>query len=262
MSIKTIASYSCTALVGTNKAGILKPDTDGYYTMVVGAVNSFNSMGAYYPEGPAKELFNESSAFQRRVRDGALFGELGHPRQAPGMNMREFMARCMDIQETNICCHFRKVWLEAGHQDPQGRPIVAIMAEVKPAGAKGYVLKEALENKSENVCFSIRSFTHDVMQNGVLNKLLRTIVTFDKVTEPGISVAKRWYAPGLESHANIELYNEVEILPIELNEVIEFKKAVGCGFESSLAIANEVKQALNWDQVEYEPSQRPASSRW
>ena len=31
------ASYSCTALVGSNKTGVLKPDADGYYTVVLGA---------------------------------------------------------------------------------------------------------------------------------------------------------------------------------------------------------------------------------
>jgi len=142
MSVHQIASYGCTALTGSNKAGKIRPDADGYYTMVVGAVNSFNSAGAYYPAEPAKALFNDSSSFQRRISDGALRGEMGHPRKLPGMTIRDFMSRCMDIQEDNVCCHFRRIWLESGHKDPQGRPVVAIMAEVKPAGPKGPALAE------------------------------------------------------------------------------------------------------------------------
>lgn len=255
-----IATYSCTALNGTNKAGTLKPDADGYYTLIVGAVGSYNSVGAYYPAGPARELFEDSSAFQRRIRDGALYGELGHPRKTPSMSNRDFMSRCMDIHETNICCHFRRIWLESGHRDPQGRPIVAILAELKPTGPMGHVLQDGLNNSSQNVCFSIRSFTHDVMQGGVVHKLLRTIVTFDYVCEPGIAVAKKWHAPSLESR------DEFTILPPMLEEMIRTQRAAGAGFEHSLRLAEEVRDALRWNDgthaVPGTASTRPPSARW
>lgn len=254
-----IATYSCTALNGTNKTGELKPNADGYYTLCVGAVNSYNSAGAFYPEEPALELFNESSAFQRRIKDGALYAELGHPRKLPSMSNRDYMARCMDILETNIVAHFRRVWLERGTmRDPQGRPVVAIMAEVRPYGPMGHVLKEGLENRSQNVCFSIRSFTHDVVQGGIINKLLRMIVTFDMVVEPGISIAKKWYAPALESHS------EMTVLPPMLEDMIRFQKAAGSGFENSTRIALDVQDALSWGRqpVIQTASNRPPSARW
>ena len=53
-------NYSCTALVGSNKSGVLKPDADGYYTVVLGALNFFNSAGHYYPLEPAEKLFADS----------------------------------------------------------------------------------------------------------------------------------------------------------------------------------------------------------
>lgn len=257
MSGSRIATYSCTALVGTNKTGELKPDESGYYTLMVGAVDSYNSAGCYYPAGPAKELFDESSAFQRRIRDGALYGELGHPRKAPSMSMRDFMGRCMDIQETNICCHFRKIWLAAPQRGPDGRTIVPIMAEVKPTGAMGHALREGLENRHQNVCFSIRSFTQDVMQNGVVNKLLRQIVTFDYVVEPGIAIARKWHAPGLES------FEEQTILPPMLEDYIRTQRAAGMGMESSVRMASETLDALNWTPryaAERRSSNRPASA--
>jgi len=163
----------------------------------------------------------------------------------------------MDIQEDNVCCHFRRIWLEAGHKSPDGRPVVAIMAEVKPSGPKGPALAEALQNNAENVCFSIRSFTHDVMQNGVLNKLLRTIVTFDYVNEPGISIAKKWHAPGLES---MKIFNEIRVSPDLIEDVIIDKKVACCGMESNLSIPYEVKDALNRNYKTV--ADRPPSAYW
>ena len=43
------ATFSCTSLMGTNKAGVLKPDENGYYTVVLGALDVYNSAGDFYP---------------------------------------------------------------------------------------------------------------------------------------------------------------------------------------------------------------------
>ena len=97
------AVFACTALLGTNKAGILKPDASGYYTLVLGALNIFNNGGAYYPYGEsAQMLFKESSSFIRRINNGALRGEYGHPRMLPGMSMRDYMSRITDIMEDKV----------------------------------------------------------------------------------------------------------------------------------------------------------------
>ena len=54
------ATYSCTALLGTNKAGVLKPDAEGYYTVVLGALNFYNSAGDFYPYESAKKNYSVS----------------------------------------------------------------------------------------------------------------------------------------------------------------------------------------------------------
>ena len=205
------ASFACTALLGTNKAGVLKPNAEGYYTLVLGALNIFNSGGAYYPYEPAKQLFMESSSLMRRIASGSLRGEYGHPRPT-GMSSREFMGRVMDIQESNVCCHIRKVWIDsASVKDENGRPVIAILGEVKPSGPMGHALQASLDNPSENVCFSIRSITNDYMVSGVTQKCLKTIVTWDYVNEPGLSVAKKWHSPALESFEE-----DVSIIPAHL----------------------------------------------
>lgn len=243
------ASFACTALVGTNKSGVLKPNADGYYTLVLGALNIFNSAGAYYPFESAKELFKESSSLIRRISNGALRGEMGHPRQN-GMSMRDFMNRVMDIYEPNVCCHIRKVWLDyQGVKDERGRPVIAIMGEVKPSGPMGQALKDALDNPSENVCFSIRSITNDTMNSGVLHKHIRTIVTWDYVNEPGISVAKKWHSPALESLDD----GDIRILPIHLIAARQQQLASGVSLESHGGVtADTVLEELGWDKTSAE----------
>lgn len=252
------ASYSCTALVGTNKSGVLRPTEDGYYTVVLGALNVFNSGGAYYALEPAKALFDESSAFMRRIKDGALRGECGHPRRAANMQPRDFFTRVLDVYEPNISHHIRRVWLEeSGMRDDRGLVVVTIMGEVKPCGPMGPALKEALDNPSENVCFSIRSFTDDRQVGGIIQKALKTIVTWDWVNEPGISVAKKWRSPALES------YEDMDLMRAMLSQIAK-EQATGdlVAMESNGGLsAQSLMRDLGWED-KTPALKMPRSSSW
>lgn len=193
--------FGCTALVGTNKVGTLKADENGYYEMVLGALDFNNSIGQIYPEAPAQELFKRSSGFMRRVANGYCRGEYGHPKKVPGMTMHDFMNRILVIEETRISHHIKDVWVDKSKVLVDGRPVLAIMGKVKPAGPYGNALRESLQNVDENVAFSIRSITDDYRINGKTQKHLREIVCWDFVNEPGISVANKFKAPSLESFA-------------------------------------------------------------
>lgn len=172
--------FSCTALNGTNKAGVIPKDADNYYTMVVGGLNIFNSAGQWYSYDGAKALFESSSQFQRRVSRGCLFGERGHPRREPGMSFDDYVQRILEIRETNICVHFKEIFLDFNSmKDVNGKAVVAIMAKLTPSGPGGAALQKSLDNKNENVCFSIRSFTKDYYDRGIEVRDLKNIVTFD-----------------------------------------------------------------------------------
>jgi len=260
------ASFACTALMGTNKAGVLKPSEDGYYTLVLGALNIFNSANAYYPAtDSAKQLFKESSSLMRRIANGALRGEYGHPRMTPGMTTRDFLTRVMDIYEPNVCCHIRKVWIDyTSVKDAQGKPVIAIIGEVKPSGPMGAALKASLDNPSENVCFSIRSITNDEMRGGVVHKHLKTIVTWDYVNEPGLAVAKKWHSPALEA-----VQEEVPFIPAHLAAALNAQRSCrAMGMESAGGIgAEEIAQDLGWDTgmgdgISQEALVEPPSARW
>lgn len=236
-------TFTCTRLAGTNKVGDLRKNANGYYPMVIGALNMFNSAGMYYRADAAKQFFEESSSFMRRVKRGALRGEYGHPRREADMSMQAYYARLLSIHEDKVCCHFASVSLDfENHKDDQGRPIVAILAEVAPNGPLGHVLDKQLQNPQENVCFSIRSFTDDRMERGVINRYIKTIVTFDYVNEPGMAVAEKYNSPALEGlEDTVFTRGQVEAGATQLLETH------GVGNESAQLNVQELMQSLGWE---------------
>ena len=259
-------SLSCTALLGTNKAGTLKCDADGYYKVVLGALDVFNSAGAYYPESSARHLFQQSASLMRRIASGNLRGEYGHPRKEPGMSMDDFVNRVRDIYEPNVCMHIRKVEVDyVSFKNDRGQPMIVILGEVRPSGPMGPALKEQFENKHEDVCFSIRSLTHDEFSYGRVNKHLKLIVTWDYVNEPGLAIAHKWNAPGLESHVDantkdltVSLTEQI-ILPGQLLAMSRKRQASGASMESDAGISLEsLIEVMTTDTQ----TKRPVSAGW
>lgn len=175
--------FTSTKLNSSRKEGLLKPDSDGYYELIIGGLNTYNSVGEYYTADGARALFEQSSSFMRRIKNGCLKGESGHPKKLPGMSADDYIRRVLTIEETNVCCHFKEIWLDEsfGRQNPQYRnnALVAVKAKIKPSGPRGEALRASLENKNENVCFSIRAFTKDYYQRGQTIRVLDQIVTWD-----------------------------------------------------------------------------------
>lgn len=215
MSVK----FTATKLEALGKKGVLTPDANGYYELVIGGLNVLNSAGEYYTLDKAKELFEESSVFMRRVKSGNLRGEMGHPKKQPSQTMNDFFSRILSIDENNVCCHFSEVWLDEnyGKNNPQfNNPnLVAIMAKVKPSGPKGHILEQSLKNCKENTCFSIRALTRDFMVHGKTHRVLQQIVCWDYVNEPGIMVANKYDSPALETVSDIQLTESIVDRAIE-----------------------------------------------
>jgi hypothetical protein len=234
--------FSCTALKGSNAKGILPPDADGYYDFPVGGLNCFNSVGQYYPYETARHLFEQSAAFMRRVKGGTLMGELGHPKRLPGQSDDSFVQRVMSIDERNICVHFAEVWLDFNSQtDDQGRPIVAVMAKLKPTGAMADALERSINNPKQDTCFSVRAFTDDQRRMGIVQRNLVEIVTWDHVTEPGIATARKFRAPALETMVDMTLTKGT------LERAATVPQGQGFALESAAATADALFRKLGWD---------------
>lgn len=255
-------TYGCTALVGKNKVGNLKKDAQGYYNdVVLGALQAYNSAGAFYEAEQSKQLFEASAELQRRIKSGNCRGEVGHPRYQEGMSERAWFSRVNDIFEPNICVQMETVGLSYDTlRDKQGRPLVAVMGRIRPSGANERFLERQLDNPGENVCFSVRSFTRDVMERGVLVKYLQKIVTWDNVNEPGISVANKYDSPSLESMAIADLDEHLFSLST-IQEQARQEEMAGVSMESGHAPGKELLQVIA--QIEKKPRIFvPASFGW
>lgn len=192
--------YQNTTLVGSTKTGVLKPDANGYYELVLGAFNYFNSADAYYTLEPFKLLLQSSSNLMRRVNRGALRAEYGHPIFNSSMSKRDVILRVLNIQEDRTCAHIKSIALDEERVINNGQKVAAVIGMVKPSGPMGDALAQQLANPDENVCFSVRSLTDDTLNSaGTLIKAVKEIVTWDYVNEPGIDVATKYHAPALES---------------------------------------------------------------
>lgn len=258
-------SLSCTALLGTNKTGTLKCDADGYYKVVLGALDVYNTANAFYPEASARHLFEKSSSLMRRIASGNLRGEYGHPRQQPGMTVDDFVNRVRDIYEPNVCMHIRKVEVDySSYRNEHGKPMIVILGEIRPSGPMGPTLKEQLENRHEDVCFSIRSLTQDEFSMGRVNKHLKLIVTWDYVNEPGLAVAHKWNCPSLESHSEDAMAGglttlvEQHILPGRLKDMCK-QRTAGASMESEGGVSLESFLEVMRTDVE---NQRPTWASW
>jgi len=235
--------FSSMRLRDTTKRGIVKPNSDGYYTMVVGGLNMHNSSGHFYALKGAEDLFKESSPLMRRVRNGALRGELGHPRFQSGMSRDEWLDRVHDLYEPNFCAHFKDIWLDDDYIKVNGRKVVAIMANVIPSGAKKAALEDVLKNPNENTAFSIRGITEDFYERGETVRVLKTVVTFDLVNEGGISIAEKLNSPSLETLI------EEPFQAKELEHALERRQKLGLAHESSTLLMNESLSALQPRQI-------------
>lgn len=246
--------FACTSLAGTNKVGNLKPDKDGYWELVVGALNIFNSAGQYYVYEQAKEIFQASSQLQRRVARGALRGEYGHPKMLPGMTNDQFANRVMSIYEENTCCHHKEITLDFDRvKDVDGKPVIAIISKVYPSGPHGPALEKSLRNKDENVCFSIRAFTDDYRDGGITKRVLKTIVTWDLVSEPGLAIAEKFKAPSLES------LTEHQFSRGEIERGLKPDTSGNIATESVILTAGELFTSMGWVTDNFK---KPSYLKW
>lgn len=192
---------------------ILKDDS-GYYKVTLGAINCYNSTGAFYLQDGVKELIEDkSSLFARRLASGYLHGEMDHPELTPGMSQHDFILRNLKIDHANISHHIKSVELKQTDDDskmPGKGKVVKIMGLVKPAGPKGDLLKQSLENGDINTSFSIRSLTTDANVGGTIIKKIVQIVTWDWVIEPGIAYANKWHTASMETF-DIAKFNVEEL---------------------------------------------------
>lgn len=248
--------FTSTRLRVQGKQGILKPDSEGYFELPIGAFNCLNSAQEFYTKENIEQLFTGSSGLMRKVQNGKLFGEWGHPEMAPGESVNEFMSRACRINDKDTCVFFKDIWVDKPTPDMQryGVPSDAMvtMARLKPMGAKWEALQRSLEDPNVNTTFSGRFLTRDRIYRGKVYVIVEQIVTWDAVTEQGIPAAEKYLAPRLERHSTPITPQVVQAMKQQVNsptmrmESAEQLKSVIATADKFFATTSNAKGYANW----------------
>ena len=165
----------------------LTPDADGYFDNIpLSAFNAKSLNGCYYnTESYLKQLTDEHSTFNMKLRHGNLYGEWGHPTDDQDLR------RICRVERTKESHHFRSVY--AG--EPIAGTETVIYGSLKPSGKWGPYLLQSLMNPYENTAFSLRCLMTETYDRG-LRAHVRTVeefVTYDAVDMPGYLYGSKWY---------------------------------------------------------------------
>lgn len=192
-------SFEVTALKGVNRVGNIKRLDNNYLEVILGALEFDNSIGAVYDQQRVERILAANGLFQKRINEGYLRGEWGHPKEYDYPDYRKFIQRIHTIDERNWAIHIRKVWVVPNFVLPNSQRICAIMGEVCSTGARRDDFDKIMANPDENLAFSIRSMATDRVVGGKVRKYVDNIITWDLVNEPGLSVANKYMSPSCES---------------------------------------------------------------
>ena len=122
-------TYGNTVLKGINKAGNLKPDENGYYTVVLGAIGVMNS-GVNVTQ-ILKRLVTRltvAAAYRGLAKD--CFVVVCSPRSCC-LSQHDHDVVFID-EEDRICMHIADVWLE--EIEHEGKKLTGILGRIRPTG--------------------------------------------------------------------------------------------------------------------------------
>lgn len=206
-----IVTFGNVVLANSGKRGILKPmsDNSGYWRMNAGGFNIPNRGGVVYRLNEyLKECMAPESDLNRRVSEGQVYCELGHPPQyflerINGAIVRtqitevfQWINRLRTIEMQNVCAHIRKIhWVLTGRDtDPVYNEV-----ELTPFGPYKDWTADALTNPDINFALSLRSVTKPQKMGDMIREV-EYHSTYDVVVEQGVLRACKHLTAGLESY--------------------------------------------------------------
>ena len=238
-----IVKYSALSIPGANQMSKIKPDETGYYPIILGGFNICNASGIYYPlVESVRNMFKVGGIFRRRLDTGLLRGEYGHPK-LDGMKEIDMLNRLARMEALLTSHHIRSVEL-LDKKDERGNSIVVAAGMVKPSGPYGDTLQKQFDNLLENIAFSVRSFTDTTSLNGRIVKIITELLTYDYVTEPGISRATQYMTAAME-----ELKYDLTVTEELLNSAITTRTFNNFALEDEASTLSMVRTNLGWHSV-------------
>ncbi len=229
----SIVTYGATKVIQSGAK--LKRDEEGFYKVILGTFNVFNSVGEYYQATEAvKRIFDKSGSFLRRMRGNYLTIEQGHPEYPPGMTNAEKAVRFEKLNEKSTCGVVKEVFLQSTNKRTTGagENVIQIIGWVKPAGPYAESLRGFLDDPTTNGAFSIRC-KYDLYKTrtGLKIRAITRIINWDFVTEPGLSGINISEATGLESFDYVTIDTTDKILVRDITRKLQ--AVVETGTESS-----------------------------
>lgn len=209
-------SVTSMAVDDNRKLGKAVCDKDGYYKDVpVAVLGTVTRNKTQYDTAEfIKQLTSDESSFNKRLTEGCLFSEYGHP--FVDLNSPAGMTRLLHLEPQKESNHIRSVSV----RNLPDLKLDIITMDTKASGPYGKYFDDAMLDPTRNIAFSLRGVSKATFdrRTGVTFKKLVSLVTFDSgVASGGFREASKRYMSAtedlqFESH---ELLNK-EIAPDEL----------------------------------------------
>ena len=209
----------------------VKPNKDGVYTgipLTVIGCNSRNHVN-YEKESVLKCLTDAQSRFCANVKTGDMEGEWGHPL----LTKENCLERLLHIERKNVSHFFTRVY---GKEE---NGLIIIYGDVKPFGPYKQCLIDSFEDPTRNTSFSLRSAAKPIgtSADGIVQKKMIALVTFDAVDGPGFLMAsKRYRDPDVATESLTPVVTD-NVIRVDFSvnrkqflDSMEYRKAAG--FES------------------------------
>jgi Peptidase S80 family len=203
-------SVTTSQIIDNRSLGAPVKDGDGYYVDIPAAVIGIVSRNKtrYDAKHFIEQITSPESSFNKRLCEGVLGGELGHPEV--DMRSQGGISRLLNINPQKQSHHIRTVKVK---KIPDlGLDVVTM--DAKGAGPYGYVFDESMADPTRNTAFSLRGLSQAVVNKatGIIDKKLIALTTFDMVVGGGFAQAsKRYMQLAQEALATVGENNDFQI---------------------------------------------------
>lgn len=248
MANNVVFSISTQTEMDGRQLKALKPNKDGIYTgipLTVIGCNSRNNV-SYEKESVLKCLTDAQSRFAANVATGDMEGEWGHP----FLSGQNCLDRLLYIDRTRVSHYFTKVYGK-----DVGNGLLMIYGDVKPFGPYKQHLIDSFEDASRNTSFSLRSAAVKTgMRDGITQKKMLALVTFDAVDGPGfLNASKRYRDPDVAAEnfaVNLDPKNhyDVEIVASK-DDYLKSQESLKVAGLESIITDQAVLDAFQCDKV-------------
>lgn len=237
--------FGCSMLSGTGKQGILKPDKLGRYPLTVGAFNAKNKAGIEYIfDGAKKILDNPHSTFNRKMREGKLYGERGHPKRF-GLKPADYADRWNTVMENNSAWQIHELLISTQTvKNMAGDAVILVNGWLVPYGDSSESTRQSFESPTMNTAASVRSVANQGMVGGIWMRDIQELITYDKVDDNGMYGSEKFLTAACEDFSNEEAYEQYGGF-----DGLQFTREFAEAYEHQLRVKSELHGECVQDQM-------------